>query len=60
LRGIQPKTASEVRFRRKSGGAFDALISRSEMRGTDGLLLGCVTSVLDLTDRKRAVAERGA
>lgn len=44
----------EVLYRRKDGGYITGLISSAIMRGPEGEARGIVTSVRDITDRKRA------
>jgi two-component system sensor histidine kinase DctS len=54
LAGIGPHEAVEVRFRRKSGDRFDALIFEAPLIDADGRHAGWMGSVLDITARKRA------
>ncbi|MFT3734816.1 MAG: PAS domain S-box protein [Rhodocyclaceae bacterium] len=44
----------ELRFRRKNGEVFDALIYEAPLIDADGEHSGWMASVLDITDRKRA------
>jgi two-component system sensor histidine kinase DctS len=54
LAGTGPHEAVEVRFRRKSGDRFDALIFEAPLIDADGRHAGWMGSVLDITARKRA------
>lgn len=54
LAGIGPHEAVEVRFRRKNGDRFDALIFEAPLIDADGRHAGWMGSVLDITARKRA------
>ncbi|MDB5801650.1 MAG: two-component system, LuxR family, sensor histidine kinase [Rhodocyclales bacterium] len=44
----------ELRFRRRNGEIFDALIYEAPLMDADGTHFGWMASVLDITDRKRA------
>ncbi|MDB5887565.1 MAG: dctS [Rhodocyclales bacterium] len=44
----------ELRFRRRNGEIFDALIYEAPLIDADGMHFGWMASVLDITDRKRA------
>ncbi|HEY8553614.1 MAG TPA: PAS domain S-box protein, partial [Burkholderiales bacterium] len=54
LAGTGPHEAVEVRFRRKNGERFDALIYEAPLIDAQGRHTGWMGSVLDITARKRA------
>jgi len=54
LAGTGPHEPVEVRFRRKSGERFDALIYEAPLIDADGKHTGWMGSLLDITARKRA------
>lgn len=54
LAGNDPHEAVEIRFRRKNGERFDALIYEAPLIDADGRHTGWMGSVLDITARKRA------
>ncbi|HEX7043633.1 MAG TPA: PAS domain S-box protein [Burkholderiales bacterium] len=54
LAGSGPHEAVEVRFRRKNGERFDALIYEAPLIDAHGRHTGWMGSVLDITARKRA------
>lgn len=56
LAGAGPRDAVEVRFQRKNGERFDALIYEAPLINADGSHAGWMGSVLDITARKQAEA----
>ncbi|HRJ59971.1 MAG TPA: PAS domain S-box protein [Azospirillaceae bacterium] len=54
MSGRSPQDGFELRFRRKNGERFDALIYESPLIDADGRQIGWMGSVLDVTERKRA------
>jgi two-component system, LuxR family, sensor histidine kinase DctS len=56
LAGSGPQDAVEVRFQRKNGERFDALIYEAPLIDADGRHAGWMGSVLDITARKQAEA----
>lgn len=54
MSGRSPHDGFELRFRRKNGERFDALIYESPLIDADGRQIGWMGSVLDVTERKRA------
>ncbi len=54
LAGKASHQSIELRFRRKNGEIFDALIYEAPLIDTEGKHFGWMASVLDITDRKRA------
>ena len=56
LHGKAPASGFEIRFRRKNGEYFDALIYEAPLIDGNGEHIGWMGSVLDITERKR-VAE---
>ena len=56
LAGTAPRDGFELRFQRKDGTRFDALIYEAPLIDTDGKQHGWMGSILDITERKR-VAE---
>ena len=57
LRG-ETTTGQEVTLRRDGREAVDLLLSAGPISNSDGEVLGCVISFVDITDRKRAAEER--
>ena len=53
LDGMAPSGGFELRFRRKNGEYFDALIYEAPLIDADGRHTGWMGSVLDITERKR-------
>ena len=53
-RGSQPGQNQDLRFRRRDGSQLWGLVSSSPILGKDGLLVGTVGMVTDITERKRA------
>jgi PAS domain S-box-containing protein len=49
----------EARLIRPDGSHYDALISAAPLNNADGDVVGAVASLLDITEHKRAEAERG-
>lgn len=60
MSGKSPQDGFELRFRRRNGERFDALIYESPLIDADGKQIGWMGSVLDVTERKRAedIAQR--
>ena len=59
LSGQSPSDGFEVKFRRKDGELFDALIHEAPLIDAQGRHTGWMGSVVDITERKRALeAER--
>ena len=56
LAGTAPRDGFELRFQRKDGTRFDALIYEAPLIDADGKQRGWMGSILDITERKR-VAE---
>ena len=56
LDGHAPPEGFELRFRRRDGGLFDALIYEAPLIDAHGRHAGWMGSVLDITERKRAEA----
>ena len=54
LAGGAPSQGFEMRFRRKNGDIFDALIYEAPLIDSDGRHIGWMGSVLDITERKQA------
>ena len=54
LDGRAPPQGFELRFRRKNGERFDALVYEAPLIDADGRHTGWMGSVLDVTERKRA------
>jgi two-component system, LuxR family, sensor histidine kinase DctS len=54
LGGQAPPEGFELRFRKKNGGYFDALIYEAPLIDADGEHTGWMGSVLDITERKEA------
>ncbi len=54
LDGQAPQQGFELRFRRKNGRLFDALVYEAPLIDADGLHTGWMGSVLDITERKAA------
>ena len=54
LDGLAPPEGFELRFRRKDGVFFDALVYEAPLIDADGVHSGWMGSVLDVTERKRA------
>lgn len=57
LRG-ETMTGQEVTLRREQGEPVDLLLSAGPIANSNGEVLGCVLSFVDITDRKRAAEER--
>jgi PAS domain S-box-containing protein len=51
--GSRPGHSQDVRFRRKDGSPLWGLVSSSPILGKDGVLVGTVGMVTDITERKR-------
>ena len=60
LQGQAPAGGVELRFRRKDGERFDVLIQITPLRDAFGNVTGWVSSVSDITERKRAEARLAA
>jgi two-component system, LuxR family, sensor histidine kinase DctS len=56
LDGQAPAQGFELRFRKKNGDRFDALVYEAPLIDADGHHTGWMGSVLDVTERKRAEA----
>ena len=54
MEGRAPREGFEIRFRRKDGSRFDALIYEAPLIDADGAHKGWMASVIDVTARKRA------
>ena len=54
LAGTAPRDGFELRFQRKDGTRFDALIYEAPLIDADGTQRGWMGSILDITERKRA------
>lgn len=54
LAGTAPRDGFELRFQRKDGTRFDALIYEAPLIDADGKHRGWMGSILDITERKRA------
>lgn len=54
LAGTAPRDGFELRFQRKDGMRFDALIYEAPLIDADGKQRGWMGSILDITERKRA------
>lgn len=54
LDGMAPREGFELRFRRRNGELFDALVYEAPLIDADGHHTGWMGSVLDITERKRA------
>jgi two-component system, LuxR family, sensor histidine kinase DctS len=54
LEGLSPPGGFEIKFQRRNGEHFDALIYEAPLIDADGRHAGWMGSVLDITDRKRA------
>ncbi|MCP5268752.1 MAG: PAS domain S-box protein [Zoogloeaceae bacterium] len=54
LDGQAPREGFELRFRRKNGEHFDALVYEAPLIDADGQHTGWMGSVLDITERKQA------
>lgn len=54
LAGRAPREGFELRYRRKSGETFDALVYEAPLIDADGRHTGWMSSILDVTARKRA------
>ena len=54
LDGLAPAQGFELRFRRRNGETFDALVYEAPLIDADGRHTGWMGSVLDITERKRA------
>lgn len=54
LHGHAPTQGFEIRFRRKSGELFDALVYEAPLIDGNGQHVGWMGSVLDITERKQA------
>jgi two-component system sensor histidine kinase DctS len=54
LAGAAPRDGFELRFQRKDGTRFDALIYEAPLIDADGKQRGWMGSILDITERKRA------
>lgn len=54
LHGQAPAEGFEIRFRRKDGELFDALVYEAPLIDGNGQHVGWMGSVLDITERKRA------
>ncbi|GAA5179915.1 PAS domain S-box protein [Niveibacterium umoris] len=54
LAGNAPSQGIELRFRRKNGEKFDALLYEAPLIDADGRQTGWMGSVLDITERRRA------
>ncbi|MFA7292237.1 MAG: PAS domain S-box protein [Rhodocyclaceae bacterium] len=54
LDGLAPPEGFELRFRRKNGEFFDALVYEAPLIDADGQHTGWMGSVLDVTERKQA------
>jgi two-component system sensor histidine kinase DctS len=57
LAGQAPEEGFEIRFQRRNGELFDALVIEAPLLDADGNSLGWMASILDITDRKQ-MAER--
>ena len=59
-RALQGETTlgREVRMIRPDGSHYDALISAAPLNNADGVLVGAVAGLLDITEHKRAQEER--
>jgi PAS domain S-box-containing protein len=53
-RGSSPGHSQDLRFRRRDGSQLWGLVSSSPILGKDGVLVGTVGMVTDITERKRA------
>jgi PAS domain S-box-containing protein len=53
-RGSRPGQSQDLRFRRRDGSQVWGLVSSSPILGKDGVLVGTVGMVTDITERKRA------
>jgi PAS domain S-box-containing protein len=53
-RGSRPGVSQDLRFRRQDGSQLWGLVSSSPILGKDGVLVGTVGMVTDITERKRA------
>jgi PAS domain S-box-containing protein len=53
-RGSRPGRSQDLRFRRQDGTQLWGLVSSSPILGKDGVLVGTVGMVTDITERKRA------
>ena len=54
LDGLAPEEGFELRFRRKNGDFFDALVYEAPLIDSNGMHTGWMGSVLDITERKQA------
>jgi len=54
LAGLAPTEGTELRFQRKNGERFDALIYEAPLIDAEGRHTGWMGSVVDITERKRA------
>lgn len=54
LDGLAPREGFELRFRRRNGECFEALVYEAPLIDADGHHTGWMGSVLDITERKRA------
>lgn len=53
LAGRAPAEGFEIRFQRRNGELFDALVFEAPLLDADGKSLGWMASILDITDRKQ-------
>lgn len=53
LSGLAPREGFEMRFRRKNGELFDALIHEAPLIDGHGKQTGWMSSIIDITERKR-------
>ncbi len=60
LQGKAPAGGVELRFRRRDGERFDVLVQITSLRDAFGNVTGWVSSVSDITERKRAEARLAA
>jgi PAS domain S-box-containing protein len=54
LKGTAPMKGFELRFCRKNGERFDALVMVNQIKNNDGTLAGWLASVTDITEMKKA------
>ena len=54
MEGNAPREGFEIRFRRKDGSRFDALVYEAPLIDADGQHTGWMASIVDVTARKRA------
>jgi PAS domain S-box-containing protein len=54
MQGKKPKTGFELKFVRKNGEFFDVLVTTSELKNSENEIIGWLTVVQDISERKKA------